>query len=187
MDKREETHATITHCISTRRHLGDYHYSCTNFGACLLARLGMGIGRVGTWLDDSCARTPGLRLLSGLFLWLWPRLRLREFWLWLRSRRLRELWLRLSCLQLRQLRLSGVWLWRRLLSASLSFRLLWRLPASLSSRRLRRLSGRTESCDPPRSLALSRTSRPSAHRSTRPSSRTAPSGSSRPRPPADSG
>ena len=120
------------------------------------AGLGMGIGRAGTWLDDSCARTPRLRLLSGLFLWLWPRLRLREFWLWLRSRRLRELWLRLSCLQLRQLRLSGVWLWRRLLSASLSLRLLWRISASLPSCRLRRLSGCPPSCDPPRSLALSR-------------------------------
>ena len=48
-------HAVITHCISTRRHLGDYHHGYTNFGACLLARLGMGIGRAGTWLDDSCA------------------------------------------------------------------------------------------------------------------------------------
>ena len=100
-----------------------------------------------------------LRLwLPGLFLWLRPRLRLREFWLWLRSRRLRELWLRLSCLQLRQLRLSGIWLWRRLLPASLSLRLLRRLSTSLPSHRLRRLSGGPPRCDPPRSLALSRLS-----------------------------
>ena len=146
-----------------RRHLGNRHDCDANIGARSVgAGLGLGPRWLGPGLDHWCgaiASSLCLRLwLPGLFLWLWPRLRLREFWLWLRSRRLRELWLRLSCLQLRQLRLSGVWLWRRLLSASLSLRLLWRLSTILPSRRLRRLSGGPPRCDPPRSLALSRLS-----------------------------
>ena len=94
--------------------------------------LGLGPRWLGAGLDHWCRA-----IASSLLLWLWlpgvflllrPRLRLREFWLWLLTRRLRELWLRLPCLQLRQLRLriSGVLLrlWRRLLSADLSLRLL---------------------------------------------------------------
>ena len=73
-------HAAITHCISTRRHLGDYHHGYTNFGACLLARLGMGIGRAGTWLDDSCASYgygyPAYSYAGlAIGVWLWRRLR----------------------------------------------------------------------------------------------------------------
>ena len=54
----EETHATITHSISARRHLGDGHYGHANFGACLLARLGLGTGGLALGLTIAALARP---------------------------------------------------------------------------------------------------------------------------------
>ena len=54
----EEAHATITHCISARRHLGDGHYGHANFGARLLARLGLGTGGLALGLTIAALARP---------------------------------------------------------------------------------------------------------------------------------